>query len=176
MHPPRRPASLQLHARNLHPGPHFSRPAAHRNRKASASRPGQSSSGSRIFRRGSEARPSAARPSVRPDPPQGYQDLLRDHAGARTVIQRQREDRRQFFREERRRSCSIEWNFAARQRQWERDKERKVNAPAWSKHNGHAKVAKTASKPPALKRKTALTRKDVRTDARPIAREPQTGA
>jgi hypothetical protein len=25
-------------------------------------------------------------PPVRPDPPQGYQDLLRDHAGARTVI------------------------------------------------------------------------------------------
>jgi 23S rRNA pseudouridine2605 synthase len=146
---------------------HLSRPAHNRNRKASASRPGQSSSGSRIFRRGTEARPSAARPSSAARPTAGVsRPAARSRWGQNGHSSANgKTDGNSSARNV---AAPARSNGTSQRANGNGTGTRngKSTTPAWGKHNGHAKVAKTAGKPSGLKRKTALTRKDVRIDAR----------
>ncbi|MGA8671339.1 MAG: hypothetical protein WB679_15760, partial [Terracidiphilus sp.] len=140
---------------------HLSRPAHNRNRKASANRPGQSASGARIFRRTTDARPSAARTSNGPRPPAGSRWSKNGHTSSNGKTNGSSSSKSL--------AGSARSNGTSQRSNGNGSATRNgksATTPAWGKHNGHAKVAKTTGKPSAIKRKAALTRKDVRIDAR----------
>jgi 23S rRNA pseudouridine2605 synthase len=150
------------------PRTHLSRPTHNRNRKATTSRPGPSSSGSRIFRRSAEARPSASRSSNGSRPGTGAGS--RPAAGARWGQNghTSANGKTNGNSSSKKVAASARSNGTSQRPNGNGAGTRngKSTTPAWGKHNGHAKSAKTAGKPSGLKRKTALTRKDVRIDAR----------
>jgi len=140
---------------------HLSRPAHNRNRKASASRPGQSASGARIFRRTADARPSAARTSNGPRPPAGSRWSKNGHTSSNGKTNGSSSSKSL--------AGSARSNGTSQRSNGNGSATRNgksATTPAWGKHNGHANLAKTTGKPSAIKRKAALTRKDVRIDAR----------
>jgi len=143
--------------------PHFSRPASlNRDRKpAGASRPGQSASGSRPVRRGADARPSAAR----------SQNGSRPASGARWS---QNAAKRTNGKSNGAHAATGSTNGAKSNGKMHRPsngssvtRSGKTSTPAWSKRNGRSNGMKTAVKAGTAMRKSSLTRKDTRTDARP---------
>ncbi len=139
---------------------HLGRPAHNRNRKASTGRSGQSASGARIFRRSTDARPSTARTSNGSRPAAGSRWGKNGHTTSNGKTNGTSPSKSL--------AGSARSNGSSQRSSGNVSGTRngKSATPGWGKHNGHAKVVKTTSKPSAIKHKTALTRKDVRTDAR----------
>ena len=160
VHPPAQASKPP--APRIQPAPrtHLSRPTHNRNRKATTSRPGQSASGARIFRRTTDARPSAARTSNGSRPAAGSRWGKNGHTSSNGKTNGSSSSKSL--------AGSARSNGTSQRSNGNGSGTRngKSAAPAWGKHNGHAKVAKTASKPSAIKHKAALTRKDARIDAR----------
>jgi len=161
------------------PRTHFSRPAPHtRSRKpGTVSRPGQSANGSRIVRRGSDARPSASRASngSRPSngsrvangtrPAQGARWSSNGHATSNGKTNGH-SPAKKLAPPAGSNGSTTRSNGTHPNGNGSAKRNGKSAAPAWTKRNGHAKIAKTAAKPSAVKRKTSLARKDPRIDAR----------
>jgi 23S rRNA pseudouridine2605 synthase len=132
--------------------PHFSRPVHRANRKTGGtSRPGQSSNGARVPRRGAEARSSSSRPSAQPSRwAQGGSHhssngsngthAAKGHANPHPAT-----------------GAGTRSNGSVSPRNG------KPAAPSWTKRNGHAKISKSAAKPGAIKRSGGLSS---RSDAR----------
>ena len=173
------------------PRTHFSRPAPHtRSRKPGAvNRPGQSANGSRIVRRGAEARPSTSRSSTVSRPTNGSRvaggsrptngsrvaNGSRPAQGARwsqnghTTSNGKTNGHsptKKLVAPARSNGTTARSNGAHSNGNGSAKRNGKPVAPAWTKRNGHSKIAKTAGKPAAIKRKTSLPRKDSRIDAR----------
>jgi hypothetical protein len=170
------------------PRNHFSRPAPHtRSRKSGAtSRPGQSANGSRIVRRGADARPSASRASTGSRPSNGSRPSggsrptngsrvangSRPAQGARwspnghTTSNGKTNGHsptKKLAASTRSNGATARPNAAHSNGNGSAKRNGKSAVPAWTKRNGHAK---TTAKPAAIKRKTSLARKDSRIDAR----------
>jgi 23S rRNA pseudouridine2605 synthase len=139
------------------PRPHFNRPSLNRNRKpGGASRPGQSGNGSRIARRAADSRTSASRTSNGARPVQGSRWNQDAHRNPKVKSNGKHTTNGRHANGSAARSNG---NGAAA-------RNGKSPAPAWSQRNGHAKIAKPASKSGSIKRSASLSRKDARTDAR----------
>jgi hypothetical protein len=171
------------------PRTHFSRPAPHtRSRKPGAlSRPGQSANGSRIVRRGADARPSASRASNRSHPSNGSRPTNGSHVvnGSRPARDARwspnghktsngktngHSPTKKLAGPARSNGTAARPNGVQSNGNGSAKRNGKSAAPSWSKRNGHAKIAKTSAKPAAIKRKTSLARKDSRIDSRIDAR------
>jgi hypothetical protein len=172
------------------PRTHFSRPAPHtRSRTPGAvSRPGQSANGSRIVRRGADARPSASRASTsrtsngsRPQngsrptngsrvangsrPTQGARWSQNGHATSNGKTNGH-SPAKKLAGPARTNGTPARTSAAHSNANGGAKRNGKPAVPAWTKRNGHSKIAKTAAKPAAIKRKSSLPRKDSRVDAR----------
>ncbi len=155
------------------PRTHFSRPAPHtRSRKPGAvSRPGQSANGSRIVRRGADARPSASRTSNGSRvangsrPAQGARWSSNGHTTSNGKTNGH-SPAKKLAGPARSNGAAARPNGTHSNGNGSAKRNGKSAAPSWSKRNGHAKVAKTTAKPAAIKRKTSLARKDSRIDSR----------
>jgi hypothetical protein len=168
VHPPAQASKPPAPRTQPAPRTHLSRPTHNRNRKATTSRPGPSASGSRVFRRSADARPSASRSSNGSRPGTGVGS--RPAAGTRWSQNGHTttNGKTNGSSSSKKVTASARSNGTSQRPNGNGAGARngKSTTPAWGKHNGHAKGAKTAGKPAGLKRKTALTRKDVRIDAR----------
>lgn len=118
--------------------PHFSRPSHSGRRKpATTSRPGKSSTGSRITRRNAEARSSSRPSSGARQAGDGHSTNLRSKNGA----------------------AHSNGNGSG-------PRHAKPAAPSWTNRNGHNSTAKPGAKSATIKRSASVPRKDSRTDAR----------
>ena len=169
--PVRKPAPA---AKSSGTRPHFSRPAPHnRDRKAGASRSVQSSNGSRIARRSADTRTSSSRTSngtrasngsrtsngARPASSTRWGQGAAKSANGKSNGTHAPKHSTNGIGARTNGSAARSSNGAAASRNGK-------SAPAWAKHNGHAKNGKLAAKPAAGARKAGVSRKDVRTDTR----------
>jgi hypothetical protein len=184
------PVNTPLASKSPAPRTHFSRPAPHnRNRKPvtanrpashpanrTVSRPGQSANGSRPgtrpVRRAADTRPSASRTSNGLRPANGQRSVngSRPAQGARWSQNGHTSSngKANGHSPAKKLTGPSRSNGAAAHSNGNGSSARngKSATPSWNKHNGHAKVGKTATKPSSIKRKASLARKDSRVDAR----------
>ncbi len=146
------------------PRAHFSRPTHNRNRKPNAGRTGPSANGSRGIRRSADARPSASRTSNGSRPAAGSRWSKNGHTSSNAKTNGNSSAKSH--------AASARSNGATPHSNGNGTAKRngKSSVPSWGKHNGHAKIAKTAGKPSGIKRTSTLARKDSRIDARGATR------
>lgn len=158
---------------------HFSRPAPHnRDRKPGVSRPGQSSNGNRIARRSADTRTSTSRTSNGSRPTNGSRPAngSRTSNGSRpassprwgqgSAKSTNGKSNGTHSAKHPSNGNGARTNGAASRGSKGAASRNGKPAPAWAKHNGHAKNGKSLAKPAAGARKASIARKDVRTDAR----------
>jgi 23S rRNA pseudouridine2605 synthase len=184
VHTPRTPVRKPAAAsRPAAPRPHFGRPAPHsRDRKpvsgsrpASKTRPGQASNGSRLGRHAADTRSGASRTSngARPAAGSRWSKSATNGANGKSNGSHTNSGSHAsngFKNGSRPNGSSVRpsvGNGSARNGKPPVSSWNKKPAAAKHNGNGHAKTIQSGGKPAAGARKTTLTRKDVRTDARP---------